>query len=169
MGGLVRFNNIREKRMYTLLLWRSNELKAFLKYDVGGTWLENQYLNVRCDQPSHVYCFAFEPNPGLSMRYFALMQLYSNSIDWSSFYSPGAEIEEYIRKTTKKWNLDKHIKFNHKLVSAIWDESAATWKLELEYTQEDGTESGVTQIVHDQCDVLINASGILKYGPYPFL
>ena len=46
---------------------------------VGGTWRENTYPGLSCDVPSHIYSYAFEPNP-----------------DWSHRFSPGAEIRAYF-------------------------------------------------------------------------
>ena len=42
---------------------------------VGGTWRENTYPGLSCDVPSHIYSYAFEPNP-----------------DWSQRFAPGAEV-----------------------------------------------------------------------------
>ena len=48
--------------------------------DVGGTWRDNTYPGAACDVPSQLYSFSFAPNP-----------------EWSSSYSPGPEIQDYIR------------------------------------------------------------------------
>jgi len=49
----------------------------------------------------------------------------------------------------------KYVKFEHKVVSAIWTEDLGQWALKVERL-EDGT------IIEDFADVLVNASGILK-------
>lgn len=69
------------------------------------------------------------------------------------FYASGPEIWEYIRKTTTKWNLDKNVKFNSKIISSIWNDITSKWDLKIE------TKDG---IIADSCDVLVNGSGILK-------
>jgi hypothetical protein len=38
-----------------IIIWEKNP-------DVGGTWFENRYPGVKCDIPSHVYQYTFEPN-----------------------------------------------------------------------------------------------------------
>lgn len=103
--------------------------------DVGGTWLINNYPGVQCDVPSHIYAFPFDPNP-----------------NWSRFYSSGEEIEEYIKSTVKKWNLDRDLQLNTKVTSAIWNENSAGWDLTVEH---DGKKR------EDHCDVLISAQGVL--------
>ncbi|KAJ5983102.1 hypothetical protein N7481_005201 [Penicillium waksmanii] len=109
--------------------------------DVGGTWLINNYPGVQCDVPSHIYAFPFDPNP-----------------NWSRFYSSGAEIEEYIKSTVEKWNLDRDIQLNTKVTSATWDEDTGRWNLTVEHNGEQR---------EDYCDVLISAQGVLVHHSWP--
>ena len=110
--------------------------------DIGGTWLENRYPGVACDVPAHIYTFPFEPNP-----------------DWSTFYASGSEIWAYMKRTTDKYKLDRHVQLRSKLLESAWDEGSGKWLLKID---QDG------QIKEDECDVLINASGFLKYmQPFP--
>lgn len=121
---------------------RFPELQEFVDHtiyearsDVGGTWLINNYPGVQCDVPSHIYAFPFDPNP-----------------NWSRFYSSGAEIEEYIKSTVEKWNLDRDIQLNTKVTGATWDEDTGRWNLTVEHNGEQR---------EDYCDVLISAQGVL--------
>ncbi|KIW43726.1 uncharacterized protein PV06_04798 [Exophiala oligosperma] len=109
--------------------------------EVGGTWIANTYPGVQCDVPSHIYAFPFDPNP-----------------EWTRFYSSGAEIEEYIIKTTKKWNLDRDIQFNTRVVGAWWNEERGQWKVTI---QKDGQSS------NEWADVLINGQGVLDTYQWP--
>ncbi|KAJ6132066.1 hypothetical protein N7471_007281 [Penicillium samsonianum] len=118
------------------------ELKIYEKNpEVGGTWFENTYPGVACDVPAHAYTFLFEPNP-----------------NWSHFYAPGPEIEEYIQRTTKKWNLDKDIQFNTRVTETVWNDELGKWKVEVDQA---GT------ILHDEADILVNASGFLSKTNWP--
>ena len=54
-----------------------------------------------------------------------------------------------------KYDLERHIKYKSKLVEAVWDQREAKWNLKID-------QAGYGEF-HDQCDVLVNASGILKY------
>lgn len=76
--------------------------------------------------------------------------------DPDSSYAEGPEIHAYFKKCAIKWNCMKYIKFNHKVISAKWSESGSHWDLDVE-VGDDGT------IIHDQCDVLLSATGVLKY------
>jgi cation diffusion facilitator CzcD-associated flavoprotein CzcO len=83
--------------------------------DVGGTWRDNTYPGCACDVPSHLYSFSFEPNPR-----------------WSRTFSPQPEIWDYLRHCSGKYGIDPHIRFNHAVTEAAWDEDAQVWRIETE-------------------------------------
>jgi cation diffusion facilitator CzcD-associated flavoprotein CzcO len=74
--------------------------------------------------------------------------------DWSSFYAGQAEIQAYIKRTAKKWDLCKHVQLNTEILETIWDEDSAKWKIKLRYDDE---------VQEDEADFLINGSGFLKF------
>jgi|TARA_R110002003_G_scaffold112_12_gene9637 hypothetical protein len=106
-------------------------------HEVGGTWLVNNYPGVQCDVPAHIYAFPFDPNP-----------------DWTRFYASGAEILEYFKKTVRKWNLDRDLQLNTKVVGAQWHEAEGMWCVELENTK-------TQQRREEWCHVLISGQGVL--------
>ncbi|KAG0134306.1 hypothetical protein HOY82DRAFT_577451 [Tuber indicum] len=110
-------------------------------HDIGGTWLENRYPGVACDVPAHIYTFSWEPNP-----------------DWSEFYVGGEEIFQYMKRTTAKYDLARDVVFNSKVVEAIWDQGRGKWELKIE---QEG------RFIWDECDIFINASGILNKWKLP--
>lgn len=122
-----------------------NKLLDFTIYEsrstVGGTWDANTYPGVRCDVPSAIYAFPFEPNP-----------------EWSAFFSTGGEIQEYFVKTVKKWKLDEHVQFEHRVNEARWDEDASQWRLIVEHQG---------QKFEDYADILISARGFLSSWRWP--
>ncbi|MCK5749854.1 MAG: NAD(P)/FAD-dependent oxidoreductase, partial [Oricola sp.] len=77
--------------------------------EVGGTWRENVYPGVACDVPSHLYSFSFEPNPR-----------------WSKRYSPGGEIQDYMKACAKKYDLYRSIRFGKKVTAIRHDGSEWT-------------------------------------------
>lgn len=109
--------------------------------EVGGTWFENIYPGVGCDIPAHSYIFPFEPNPS-----------------WSRCYVGGPEIEKYILDTVHKYGLKDQIVFKTRVIKSIWNEERGKWEIELK---------GNNGTVHDEADVLINASGILNRWKMP--
>ena len=109
--------------------------------EVGGTWLVNSYPGVQCDVPSHIYAFPFDPNP-----------------EWDHFYSTGPQIQEYITKTVRKWDLDRDIEFNTKVVGTYWQEDQGQWKVVVE---NDGKQR------EEYADILISAQGFLNTWKWP--
>ncbi|KAF7551089.1 hypothetical protein G7046_g7809 [Stylonectria norvegica] len=109
--------------------------------DVGGTWLANHYPGVQCDVPAHIYTFPFDPNP-----------------DWNRFYASGADILAYIKHTVKKWNLDRDLQLNTKVIGAWWQEDRGEWKVTVEHEGKQRDE---------YCNVLISAQGVLVHESWP--
>jgi len=81
---------------------------------IGGTWRDNHYPGCACDVQSHLYSFSFAPNP-----------------DWSRMFSPQPEIRRYLEHCTDSFGLREHLRLNHELRSAQWDDAAAVWRLQM--------------------------------------
>lgn len=58
-----------------------------------------------------------------------------------------------MKDTAKKWDLERHMLFNSKVIDSIWDECSGKWRLKVDHQGE---------IINDECDVLINATGFLQ-------
>lgn len=114
---------------------------------VGGTWFENTYPGVACDVPAHVYVFSFESNP-----------------EWSQYFAGGGEIQKYVEKVTKKYDLDRHVQLSSKVIESTWDDEKSQWRLKIEQANPD---DGSKTIINDTCDVLLNGSGILNKWKWP--
>src|ERR1700759_3939976 len=71
--------------------------------DFGGTWLENRYPGCACDIPSVSYQYTWARKP-----------------DWSQYYSGAREIHDYFKTVAIENNVDKFVKFNHKIIKAEW-------------------------------------------------
>jgi len=105
--------------------------------DVGGTWRDNTYPGCRCDVPSHLYSFSFAPNP-----------------DWSSTFSPQPEIEAYLQQVTDGFAVRPHIRFDHAVQDAHWEDGR--WRIHT--NQGDLT-----------ADLLLSGMGPLAEPSYPKL
>ena len=81
--------------------------------DLGGTWRDNRYPGCKCDVPSHLYSFSFALNP-----------------DWSSTYSPQAEIWAYLRRCAERFGVLPRIRFGAEVREACWDEREQRWQVE---------------------------------------
>ncbi len=89
--------------------------------------------------PSHLYSFSFAPNP-----------------DWSSTFSPQPEILAYLRRCADDHGVTPHIRFEHELLGADWDEDERRWRL-------DTSQGELT------ADVLVGAQGPLSEPSVPDL
>ena len=81
--------------------------------DVGGTWRDNTYPGAACDVPSHLYSFSFAPNP-----------------DWGRSFSPQPEIQAYLQRCARDHGVLPHLRFEHELLDARWDEGRRRWLVE---------------------------------------
>lgn len=108
------------------------------EHRIGGTWRDNTYPGVACDIPSHLYCYSFAPNP-----------------EWSRQYAPGAEIQQYLERVVRDFNIERHIRFGEEVTRCEF--SNARWHIE--------TRSGHW----DVADVLIVATGVTHQPHIPEL
>ncbi|MHB8235560.1 MAG: flavin-containing monooxygenase [Solirubrobacteraceae bacterium] len=104
---------------------------------VGGVWHHNTYPGAACDVPSHLYEFAFEPNPR-----------------WSRRYAPQAEIQAYLEDVARRNGVLQKIRTNTEVAGASWDEPRGKWLLQ--------TSAGP-----HEADVLITACGQLSVPKMP--
>lgn len=105
--------------------------------DVGGAWYDNNYPGIACDVPSHFYSFSFITKP-----------------DWSRIFSPGGEIQQYMRKCAEDEGLIPYIKFNSDMVESRWNAEKEHWVIK---TQDE------TYV----CKILITGTGHLADSHTP--
>ncbi len=80
--------------------------------DVGGTWRDNTYPGVGVDIPAQAYQFSYELNP-----------------EWSGVFARGDEVQEYVRRTTDRYGVRPHIRFNTNVTERTWDAENQLWRL----------------------------------------
>jgi cation diffusion facilitator CzcD-associated flavoprotein CzcO len=107
--------------------------------EVGGVWRDNSYPGCACDVQSHLYSFAFAPNP-----------------NWSHAYSPQAEIHAYLRDCADKFGIRPHVRFGHTVLDARWDDDLQLWHIQT-------SEGPFT------ADVFVSATGALSDPAIPKL
>src|SRR5438309_344109 len=85
---------------------------------VGGTWYWNRYPGARCDVESMQYSYQFSDE---------LQQEWV----WSERYSPQPEILRYANHVADRFDLRRDIQFDAWVHSAVFDEAANRWVLEI--------------------------------------
>ncbi len=89
---------------------------------VGGTWYWNRYPGARFDSESYSYAYSFSEE---------LLQEW----DWKEHFSGQPENERYLNYVADKFDLRRHIQFNARIGSAVYDEKANLWEIRTESGQ----------------------------------
>jgi len=84
----------------------------------GGTWYWNRYPGCRFDSESYTYGYSFSKE---------LM----NEWNWSEHFSGQPETLRYLEHVVEKFDLRKHMQFGRRVESAVFDEEACLWTLNL--------------------------------------
>ncbi|MBE8477403.1 MULTISPECIES: flavin-containing monooxygenase [Streptomyces] len=107
---------------------------------LGGTWDLFRYPGVRADSDIFTLSFPFQPWTG------------ENSM------ADGPEILDYLRRTVRRFGIDRHLHCNTKVVAADWSGETAHWTVTVERGGEDGpVRSTVT------CSFLYLCTGYYDY------
>jgi cation diffusion facilitator CzcD-associated flavoprotein CzcO len=75
-------------------------------------------------------------------------------------YAGSDEISLYFEKFCDKYDLRKYCKLQHEVTKASWNENKGSWDVEV-------TRHDTGNIIHDICDILINACGVLNAWQWP--
>jgi cation diffusion facilitator CzcD-associated flavoprotein CzcO len=105
---------------------------------IGGTWDLFRYPGIRSDSDMFTLGYSLRPWDG------------DESI------ADGASILQYIKDTATEAGVDKHIRFNHRIVRADWSTPDACWRITAERT-DTGEDVSVT------CSFLFTCCGYYRY------
>lgn len=105
---------------------------------IGGTWDLFRYPGIRSDSDMHTLGYSFKP--------------------WNAekAIADGPAILDYVRETAREHDVERHIRFGHKVVSAEWSTKDARWVVSAT------TKSGET--VRVSCHFLFVCSGYYDYA-----
>ncbi|MDV3124302.1 NAD(P)/FAD-dependent oxidoreductase [Mycobacterium sp. 21AC1] len=94
----------------------------------GGTWDLFRYPGIRSDSDLHTFGYEFKP--------------------WRDDYAiaTGDKILAYLRETVCDNNIDRNIRFHHKVLGAAWDSAQARWTVDIERTDGAGEDPELVQI-----------------------
>lgn len=105
--------------------WRLQEQCPRLRYAIlegreciGGTWDLFRYPGVRSDSDMYTLGYPFRPWTGAKPL------------------AEGPAILEYIRETARSAGIDRHIRFQHRVVSAKWSSAEQRWTVEVDVGSE---------------------------------
>lgn len=116
--------------------------KSFLLLEsretTGGTWDLFRYPGIRSDSDLHTFGYEFKP-----------------WVDDQAIASAD-KILAYLRQTASENDIDRHIRFQHKVCRVDWSTDKACWRVEIE-RGDTGERSTMT------CNWLFSAAGYYRY------
>ena len=87
--------------------------------DLGGTWYRNRYPGARFDSESYTYGYSFSKE-------------LLDEWHWKERFSPQPENLRYLNHVVDKFGLRRHMVFNARVETMIWDEEERRWDLHLQ-------------------------------------
>jgi monooxygenase len=108
----------------------------------GGTWDLFRYPGIRSDSDMYTYSYGFKP--------------------WKdkSTIADGHKILSYIREAAAENDVERHIRYQHKVVAANWSSSDNRW---LVTAERGGSGDGSGETVTVSCKFMFNCSGYYDY------
>jgi cation diffusion facilitator CzcD-associated flavoprotein CzcO len=109
---------------------------------MGGTWDLFRYPGVRSDSDMYTLGYSFHP--------------------WTSdkIITDGQSILDYIHLTAEKFGIDKHIRYQHRVVGAEWSSDSGLWTIDVEAGDNSSQSSQTKQIT---CNFLYMCTGYYAY------
>ncbi len=109
---------------------------------IGGTWDLFRYPGIRSDSDMYTLGYSFKP--------------------WThpKAIADGPAILEYVRETARENDVERRIRFNHKVVHASWSTADARWTVDIERTVGG---ANTRETVSLTCNFLFMCSGYYRY------
>ena len=88
--------------------------------DIGGTWDLFRYPGIRSDSDMFTLGYSFRP--------------------WTEAkaIADGPSILNYVKAAARDGDIDRHIRFRHKVQGASWDSETATWTVQADQQRRTG-------------------------------
>ena len=110
----------------------------------GGTWDLFRYPGIRSDSDMYTYSYGFKP--------------------WrdKSSIADGDKILSYIREAADEYDVERHIRYQHKVVAANWSSADKRWLVTAERGGSDDS-GGTGEQVTISCQFIFSCSGYYDY------
>jgi cation diffusion facilitator CzcD-associated flavoprotein CzcO len=105
---------------------------------IGGTWDQFRFPGVRSDSDIFTLCYPFRP--------------------WSGARAivDGASIRDYIRETAAEYDLERAIRFHHRVLRADWSSASGRWRVHVE-------RADTGEQLTFSCGFLLACAGYFRY------
>ena len=111
----------------------------------GGTWDLFKYPGIRSD--SDLFTFGYEFKPWEDDKAIA----------------DGPSILSYIRETASENNIERHIRYQQKVVKANWDSENSIWQVTIQHSPSADTDNAEPGLSYMTCNWLFSAAGYYNY------
>src|SRR4051812_4214334 len=109
---------------------------------IGGAWGLFRFPGIRSDSDMFTLCYPFRPWSG------------------SQAIVDGPAILDYVRETAREHNVERAIRFHHRVVAAEWSSDDARWTVEV-------ARGDTGETVRMTCGFLFTCTGYYRYdAPY---
>ena len=105
---------------------------------IGGTWDLFRYPGVRSDSDMHTLGYSFKP------------WLDAKSI------ADGPAILDYVKDAAREHQIDRHIRYRHRVTNASWSSEKAAWTIECE-------RAGTGDTLTFTCNFMLMCAGYYSY------
>lgn len=112
------------------------------RHEIGGTWSVHAYPDIRVDTLSITYEFSFD-----------------DQYPWSEYFARGEEVKRYLEFIAEKYGVREHVRLEHDLETARFDEATSTWRLA--FRGPDG------RTVLREANVVVSAAGVFSKAKRP--
>jgi len=104
--------------------------------EVGGTWSNNRYPEVRVDGASTTYQLGFvKRHP------------------WTEYYAQGPEVRDYIEMVAKRYGVFDRIQLSTEVTSLVWNEETSRWDIEARRGE---------RVLRESANVIAGATGLFN-------
>ena len=115
------------------------------RHGLGGTWSLFRYPGIRSDSDMYTLGYGFKPWTG------------------EQAIADGPSILEYLKDTAREYDLERHIRYRHRVVAASWSTADARWTVRVQRTLSDGSQDEITL----RAGFLMMCGGYYRYDqPY---
>jgi len=130
LGGIAAAVNLKRAGISSFTIFEQSA-------GFGGTWWDNTYPGAECDIPIAFYAYSFK------------------TYDFPRTHATQAEIQAYIQAVIEEYEIGPHLRFNTRVVEAVWDDQRH------HYTLATATNQSML------FDVVVSAVGLLNVPRYP--
>jgi cation diffusion facilitator CzcD-associated flavoprotein CzcO len=113
----------------------------------GGTWSLFRFPGVRSDSDAFTFAYSFRPWEG------------------TQSLANGGDILAYLRETARRFGVERHIRYQHRVVAARWSSGQRAWTVEMHAGESGESVSIACDFLYLCCGYYDDAQGYAPHFP----